>query len=296
MSVTNVYGPRSRPATFSLGGERTYTATYMVTTDSASDGPITVANAAGVAIGASYSLGNDTDSRAYCNSKAVEQVSSDDASETKTWMVTDSYKTLDREEQKTLVHPLSRPYEISWNYEHFQEVVEKDVNGGAILNTAGEYFDPPIERDASRPVLTITRNEAAFPTSLALSYANAINSDYFSGAAAGTVKVFNISGSRVIEEFDGDEVIYWKMTYEFHYRADGWQRKVLSQGRSQLVPDDDDVPKLEKITYENSGDQIVDPVPLDEEGARIDPEDLPDDAYFIPFDIYTSLPFSAFGF
>lgn len=296
MAVISLSSPRSRPGTIALDGTRTYTVTHMVLTDDAADGPRTVM-AAVVDTGTSYNYGNDIDTRAYCISKQAEQVTSDDASETKTWNVTLEFSTLSREQQKRLVSPLARPYEISYSHEHFQEVVEKDVNDQAILNTAGEYFDPPIERDASRPVLTITRNEAEFPTGIANSYANAINSDYFQGGIAGTVKVFNISGQRVVEEFDGEEIDYWKMTYEFHYKKDGWQRKILSQGRSQLVLDiESELPKLEKITYENSGDQVVDPVPLDEDGARIDPEDLPDAAYFIPVDVYESMPFSAFGF
>lgn len=288
MSVVSVYGPRSRPGTFALGGERTYTATYIVTTDSASDGPITVSNAAGVAIGATYSLGNDTDARAYCKSKSVEQVSSDDASELKTWMLTDQYSTLDKEDQKKLVHPLSRPYEITYGFEHFQEVVEADIAGGAILNAAQEYFDPPIERDASRPVLTIVRNEAAFPAGSFSLYQDAVNSDVFQGQPPDKWKVFNIGGQRVIEEFANAEVEYWKVTYEFHHNRNGWKRFILNQGRSEIV---NGVKK--KIKFAEDGTQVIDPVLLDLDGARV-PEGGPHT--FIGFNLYLQLPFAAFNF
>lgn len=290
MAVTSITDPRSRPGKVTLEGERSYTVTHLVRTDDADDGPNTVM-AAAASIGSYYNYGNDADFRAYCVSKSAEQVSSDDGSELKTWIVTCEFKTLSRDDQKKLVTPLNRPYEISYGYEHFSEVVEKDINGGAILNTAGEYFDPPIERDASRPVLTITRNESSFPVSLAFAYADAINSDWFQGASPGTVKVFNIGGQRVIEEFNDSEIMFWKMTYEFHYNPNGWKKKILSQGRSQIVDGD-----LTPITYPSTSNQVTDPVCLDFDGAAIDPASLPDAAVFVEFDVYNSLPFAAFNF
>lgn len=291
MSVSYVTNPHTRAGNATFTG-RSYTVSFWVVTTTSSDGPQVVGNGCGVDIGDFYAWGNDSDERAYCTS--ISPVL-EDGTQT-VWNVTCTFETLSREDQKRLVHPLDRPYELSYDNEHFQEKVQLDIYDNFIANTAGEYPDPPIEREVSRPILTIVRNEESFPATIARTYAHSVNSDFFSGGEPGTVKINSITGSRVVEEFDNAEVIYWKVRYEFHYKPEGWQASFLSESRCELTTNDDDEVVATPILYASTGDQVIDPVPIDADGAVIAKSDILTQAHMVDVDIYVPRAFSVFGF
>jgi hypothetical protein len=80
-------------------------------------------------------------------------------------------------------------------------------------------------------VLTIQKNRASFSQSVAIDYQDAINSDSFLGFSAGKVKVAGISATSQTE----NKVFFWAVTYEFHFRREGWQVETLDQGRNCLI-------------------------------------------------------------
>src|SRR5690606_18163563 len=115
------------------------------------------------------------------------------------------------------------------------------------------------------PVLRFERNEPSYPRDAILNYVNRLNSSAFSGADPGTVMCTDISAT---EEFS-KTVRYWKVIYEFSCLHLGWQPELLNQGLFEKVDG-----KRTRIKDKNKED-ITDPVPLDANGAVIDPADLP---------------------
>jgi len=104
----------------------------------------------------------------------------------------------------------------------------------AVVNSAGEPFDPPITREISRPILRIVRNEwdpgvsggIGYDNAIAMAYVDTINSDDFIGALPKQVKMAGITADRHFES----GMLYWRVTYELHFRQETWDVQVLDQG------------------------------------------------------------------
>lgn len=128
-------------------------------------------------------------------------------------------------------NPLSRPPRISVGSRSFIRALEFDLNGKACVNGSRERFDPPVDYDDKRLVVTITRNEAC-PLNLTTvkRYQNAVNSDVFLGQDAKSGKM-TISANLQFE----NKVLFWELTYEIEFRDDLWDPyKVLNAGYHQL--------------------------------------------------------------
>jgi len=137
-------------------------------------------------------------------------------------------------------NPLLQHYAVEFVPQGTMEAIDKAIQGTVpfsndLVNSAYEPFDPPIQEEFYDMAVVITRNEAAFPAGLAMSFLNKINLDNFNfttrnGAfysfAAQTVLCKNITAREVRHGM----AWYWEVTYEFIYRPDGWARRVLDQG------------------------------------------------------------------
>lgn len=284
VSVTKLISGRS--GTIQPKGERTYTRVYRVVTNDKADGPQIVRTASGVPnFGASYVDGNDADTSCVVTSKTAETLGDDPF----IWNVSVNYTIPDGD---STTHPLLRAADISFGFEHFQTICERDNQGNGVTNSAGQYFDPPIEKDDSRPVLTVTRNQASFSGAIAIQYQDAVNIDFFSGAAPGQCKMFNISSVKTIEPF-GDppvDVTYWRTTYEIHFNRDGWIKRILDQGRYERDGD-----KLVQIK-DKDDKHVTDPVLLDGNGKELPVETGQNvQAVFLPYRVYRELPFGPLG-
>ena len=265
--------------------ERNYERRFRVVTDSRLTGVRDVLSAAGLPVkGDIYATADELDSGARCKSRDAAQDDDNPA----VWVVTCHYDTTTEEQDE---EPTQRRTRYRWGTAQFQRVAWKDIDGKAIVNSAGQYFDPPIEVDDSRPTLTVTRIERTYNQALAIQYQDAVNSDSFLGFAPGQVKVASIEA----EDFEENGVIYWTVKYEFHFRREGWIKEPLDQGRYEkwgnfLVPikeRDEDGNELD--TY------VSDPVPLDGQGKRLD-NPGPDSCKYLSFKVYKSLAFRAFNF
>lgn len=166
-------------------------------------------------------------------------------------------------------NPLARPPIFTMDIAKFQRVVDRDVFGTAITNSAGAPFSPLPEVDDSRLVLTMERNEDEPDWLELLLYQDAVNADFFLGFAPGTAKV-NIKASAQFE----NNVYYWKMTYTFEFRNvvaiagviySGWDLHLLDQGytildkngRPQLLLDLQGNPLSEPVLLDGSGHQAT---------------------------------------
>lgn len=85
--------------------------------------------------------------------------------------------------------PLDRAPKIRWSSSLIVKPVVKDINGNAVTNSAGDYFDPPPEAEFPRATATIQFNAAAVPVAI-LSYIGAVN------AAAVTIDGVSIAAER----------------------------------------------------------------------------------------------------
>ena len=154
------------------------------------------------------------------------------------------------------------------------------------MNSAGDWFDPPLVRDDSRPVLTIVRNEADFDPEIADSYRDTVNDDYFFGAAAGRVKCVSITGKQL---FSADVLpggFYWVVTYTFQFNRDGWASPLLDQGFRRLVSGS-------RRAILVDGQPASAPVLLDGSGGVLTPGDPP---VYQTYHLYLEADYSVFEF
>lgn len=262
-------------------GVRTYTRVFHVITDDPYVGPAAVRAALGISRGDPYITDSESDLQAR-----VRRIQPQQQDNPRLWEVRVEYDSTQEEESES---PFDKPPEVSWDFAQFTRVAYKDRDGKAILNSAGQYFDPPIEIDDSRPVLTVVRNEPSYNPSLAYQYRDAVNSDAFYGAPPGTAKVVKITGASAVE----NDIPFWRVTYEFSFNPDGWQPSILDQGRyakigGKLVP----IPEFDTDGNEIRGSHVADPVPLNGNGARLaDPN--PDNAVFLDFNVFNERAFNA---
>lgn len=80
------------------------------------------------------------------------------------WIVTCSYSSKNENVVKDKDNPLNDVAQITWTTEQFQRVAAFDRDGDAILNSAGQIFDPPLQVDDTRVVVNIVTNQAFVPT------------------------------------------------------------------------------------------------------------------------------------
>ncbi len=242
---------------------REYTAVYHVWTDDPLDGPKAIIDyfyAHGLAVlGSSYSYGHDSDPWAYCVKMDPQRA---DRS-AKQWSLVLSYETRDREKEQgrdkngdPTDDPLQFHSELDVGKAQFQSPVERAWNEtrlpgravgtlGAVTNSAGTVFDPPLMRDRSDMVYRITKYMDHFPDSTARQYLDAINSaawtltlrfqQFTATFFRHEAKLQNLGGTfhaRVIQLANGQPKLqrFWKNTYEIHSRDGGWIEEVVDRG------------------------------------------------------------------
>lgn len=285
MSIVSVNEKAGRRHRLNEDGEAEYTRVFSVVTSSAADGAKTVRTATGIPRrGDVYQLDGEVDFSATAKEIEPQQ----DTDNPRKWEVRVEYGPLTSEAGggTTETNPLLRPADISWGFTPYTRVAFRDINNKGILNSAGLYFDPPAEVDDSRPVLSISRNEAGFNPALAIEYQDSINSDSFFGASARQVKLAGISSTRQFE----NNVIFWRTNYEFHFRREGWKLALLDQGRYDNLG----VPIMEKDADGTliQGSHVADPVPLNGLGQRKE-NPSPTNVVYLEFDVYKERSFSA---
>jgi len=89
-------------------------------------------------------------------------------------------------------NPLELPMEIEWFHTVQNEPFDRDREGNAITNSAGESFDPTLTKDVYDLGLRIKRNEQLFNELVATKYIGAVNSDDFTVPVdlLGTTRVY----------------------------------------------------------------------------------------------------------
>lgn len=229
---------------------RAYTRVWRVITDSRHDDSTVVMPACGIIPGSLH----PNDATAFCRSADA----SNDSENPYIWQVTFTYSN----ERELQDNPLNDPADIQWADEPYQRPLVVDKDGDLVLNSAGDWFDPPYMIDDSRLVVTVTKNVGAVPSYI-LGYRNVVNSDSFTvdgvGVPSGKAKIKAISVSGKQER---NGVVYRTLTIPIYLDEDGWKVKILDQGMFQVVAG-----QRQPCTI--LGKSVSVPVPLDGNGLQL---------------------------
>lgn len=200
----------------------TFTASYRVQTNDRLDGPLVVVNDPQLPVlYGTYSLGNDSLSSALCISKTPRP----DGDDGRSWIVTCRFSTNAIPYNS---NPLNDPVKVSMGFDQFTRVAREDTSGNPVANSMGDIFDPPVEIDDSRPVYSVTRNEAYINESLVADMKDSVNANSWRGFQPRCVKCKSITPGELQNRNNTD---FYAVKYEFHINGDTWDFKILNRGR-----------------------------------------------------------------
>lgn len=267
-------------------GDYEFNRVFYVLTQTMNVGPFGVLSAVDPVTGMAvpgdfddYHAGDDALGFAFVKSKTARR----DRVQPRLWIVEVRYSTAkDTQERQIAENPLDRPAVYSWDSVTYQKVVAKDKDDQAVVNSAGERFSPLPTMDDNRPVLRVERNEATFNESRAIDYQDAVNTDMFRGFDPGQAKVAKITGTTAYE----NSVFYWQVTYEIHFRREGWRLEILDEGTYTTTA------LGVKLLFFDVRGQIMQSGLLDGHGNELADGS---DPVFLPFDVYKKRPFNVLG-
>jgi len=195
------------------------------------------------------------------------------------WLVRVEYGYLDARDVQMQQNPLMRPPRVRWGQVTEKEEVTVDLYGRPIVNSAGVAFNNVVlERDVSRPTLVVVQNQQTFSVNQANTFVNTVNNDIWwydaNYSLRGQAKVKSITG----EKFYEAGMACWTVTYEFHFKGDGWNSiQVRDMGRTAIalvLPPGGSKKQLvwQKATDEY-GNEVAEDVPLNGAGGWLEPNE-----------------------
>jgi len=189
---------------------------------------------------------------------------------------------------KLIVDPLAEP--AVWRYACGQQevAIEEDVDEFAMLNSAGDPFDPPPTRPEPYLIMTAVKNMADVDAnSIVNDYLHHVNSAAFRGLPIGQVYLADFSASQKYKY----GVHYYETQWTFWARERTWQLRILDCGfRCWPGP-----PTLANVRYLIRGPDsapVQSPALLDGTGRQLVPGGTP---VFLTFTICDSVDFNALG-
>ncbi|MBN2024087.1 MAG: hypothetical protein JW809_14990 [Pirellulales bacterium] len=266
---------------------REYVLIYLVETTDPADGSIIVGNCPGMPRrGYVYGFGNEYDLGALCQSVTPRQISK------LVWEVTCQFSSKTEDPDQNMENPLVRPPRIEWDAETFLEPYERDANGKAVLNAAGDPFRAPLEREASRLILRFTRNEATFSPIEQAALANKCNADTFMGAGPGCAK---LSAPKAVWKYEND-VGYWEKSYEIKFDSKGWNEHPANMGcrhYAYRVAEPGGMPQKVKVLAEDENGVVsTEPVHLRADGWPLEQSEIEaGNIVYLDYQPYERIPF-----
>lgn len=261
---------------------RKYTRTYNVRVNSVADTAVTVLGALLLPpLGSAF----PGDPLAICINRSARS----DSSTQYIWRVQCEYSSEAPDPDKQDENPLLRPTEFKISTEKQKEGIDADINGNKLVNSAGDPFLPPIERDGTLIKLTATKNLAiaAFNSATALEYVDKVNDDTWQGFPPFSVKLESVEASQKWES----NMTFWATTWNFSVKMTreddawigGWSPiRILDQGYHELVDGE------RRAISEQLGRAKSTPTLLDGNGAVLPEED---DPVFLEFELYEQKDF-----
>lgn len=219
----------------------------------------------------------------------------------KIWNVTGQYEQLSGSVGRT-ANPLEEPPVVLWGTSKEEAPIVSAYNEEGerkvpVVNSAGQPFDPPLTEPRNRLVATIRYNSENFNAEAANEFLEAVND---APTIIGRVRVEERM-AKIIEftgepqEFEGTNYSTITIKVELNTNvtlavvddetvivAQGWDREVLDQGLFELkdgaLPED---PKLIVRMRTDDGEEVTEPLKLDGEGKKLDPQNA--DPVFLTF-------------
>ena len=195
-----------------------------------------------------------------------------------------------------LADPLSAPVQRTLRLAHSTEAIDTDIDDAAIVNIAGEPFDPPLQANFADLQINFVRNEAEHPIAKAMAYKWRTNADTFMGAAPDTAIIADIAAT---ENLDADPT-YWQVSYSIIFREPTdkhpkpWTIRTLHRGFRYVDADGNTV-----TATDTEGKPLNEPILLNANGAPLKPTQLgltgPDEfePHWLYFKRYESVSFNA---
>ena len=277
-------------------GVRSYTRIFRVRTDTKTDDAALVRKATGLpAIGDSFGAG---DSEALVTRVSPQQNPEDP----RVWIVSIEYSSDPGGNQAfDDENPFLRAPIESLRFDRFSLPFDKDINGKAVVNSVGDRFVPAPEREVSRLVLSITRNESSFAYSTATKFVDTVNSSGFRTVPPGDARMIAISANQRFESGTS----FFEVTYEIAFqrgfigpdgkRKGGWTIDVQDSGFRVKDPSQPDGYRALLVPVKYADGSISEEIPsnappLDGEGKQVPQGGK---LFFINFTPYPSEDFNS---
>lgn len=181
-------------------------------------------------------------------------------------------------------NPLETPSEIAWGSATYTDPAVKDIDEKAIVNSAGQPFDPPLTIERRALVATIVYNSEDFSPSQAAEFQGTVN------ATATVIGNFNVGPreAKIIEigatKQYYEDIKYWQVTVKVEINAETWDRKVLDQGIYETIDG-----KTDYMTTDKK-EQVTEPLKLNGSGRKLDPQTA--DPVFLTYKTFPEKDFS----
>lgn len=202
-----------------------------------------------------------------------------DADNPYVWEITVNYDTKQPDPSKITENPLQKIPEVDWDFQRYSKPIVKDRHFNAIRNSAGDVYDPPAEKDATRVVLTITSNKADFNVVFALDFRDVVNRTSFLGADPRQAKVMSLKAKRQSEK----GLVYFAVTAVIEFHDETFDLVLLDIGYNELIGG------VRTPIREKDGTLIQTPMLLDGNGVRLAPNAQP---VFNTFEVYEEQDFA----
>jgi hypothetical protein len=204
------------------------------------------------------------------------------------WTIEAEYSSKPTKEDESEENPLNRPARIRWRTSNYQKAIWQDINSKAILNSAGDYFDPPVEVDRAYWTVSVSKNVADVPVWI-LDYENGVNNAAITigGVVIGQheAKLSDIEISEL--KIEGDYQ-YFEFSYTLERRREKWiPFKVLDQGLRFKSGSD----RKHIMDQSTPPRPVSSPRLLDGSGAVLS-NPTPDNAVYRDFTVYYARNFS----
>lgn len=194
------------------------------------------------------------------------------------WEVDYDYTTFEEKNED----PQFDPAKCEWDTEQFQEPFFHAVN------SAGDPFDPPAQRDNSRRTVVVKKNLLAVPSWI-LDFQDAVNVSAFTvdgfTVPKGLAKMQRVSLS---DWQVRNGIPYRTVTMVIHLNKNGWKARYLDAGFRQIDPKNPN--KRIKIVNDD-GTEPSNPVLLDGEGKVLNPPSF-EGAVFLEYEKYVEADFN----
>lgn len=257
---------------------RNYTRIFDVLTDSFDDNALTVSAAddGTLAIPSAYSYfakGNDTDYGSVVTRIAPER----DQQYPLLWHVRVEYTVLRPNTSDgtwpggtidvTGLLPSIRIWGIP-----VTEVLREDVNGNAIVNSAGQPYNPLPEDIYYLKAIEVQTHLRSYNLDYWTAYEDSTNADTIWGRAPGTLLMVGPpNGTRKIDRYG----TYWEVRLEIHWNKKGWKKRVPDMGKVKTVSENGEPPTTSTPAVgvmpitDKAGRPVTDDVPLDGNGQPL---------------------------